>query len=76
MSKKKSKEETFTCPVGRFFMDIHQIRQSKSPVLMHLMQSRIEFLKAARSLIDAGIEHLEKRTEGKHSKKATKIEVQ
>ena len=76
MSKKKSKEEIVTCPVGRFFVDLQQICQSKSPVLKHLEQSRIEFLKAVRSLLDAGIEHLEKRSTGKGSKKATKIEVE
>ncbi|MFH1488203.1 MAG: hypothetical protein ABII06_04820 [Pseudomonadota bacterium] len=76
MSKKKDKEEVFACPVGRFFMDLHQIRPSKSPVVKHLQQSRIELLKAVRSLLDAGIEHLEKKAEGKGSKKATKIEVE
>jgi hypothetical protein len=76
MAKKNREEEPFVCPVGRFFMDLDKVWGSRSQFHKHLDQSRIEFLKALRSLMDERIDTLEKRQSGKDKKKATKIEVE
>ena len=44
--------------------------------MKHLRQSRLEFLKAMKCLLDAGIEHLEKKTDQAEAKKAMKIKVE
>ena len=75
MSKKKIEEEMVVCPVGRFFMDIGKASKGKSKFLKHMNQSRIEFLKAIRSLMDERIESFEKHDQEKGGKKAEKIEV-
>ena len=76
MGKKHRDEETVVCPVGRFFMDLEKASAKKSKFFVHLDRSRVEFLKALRSLLDESIEHLEKRERSGREKKATKIEVE
>jgi len=76
MAKEKTKEEVFTCPVGRFFAEFEKSSQDKSKFFKHLNQSRVEFLKAIRSLIDERIDNLEQKQDNKHGKKATKIKVE
>jgi hypothetical protein len=63
------------CPVGKFFMDLQKLSRSKSKFFEHMDLSRIEFLKAIRSLVDERIEGLEEKKRSKQEKKATKIEV-
>ncbi|MBW1801235.1 MAG: hypothetical protein JRJ85_10965 [Deltaproteobacteria bacterium] len=75
MSKKKIEEEIVLCPVGRFFMDIGKASKGKAKFFKHMNQSRIEFLKAIRSLVDERIESFEKQGQEKEKKKAEKIEV-
>lgn len=75
MAKEKIKEEGFTCPVGRFFAEWEKSSLEKSNFFKHLNQSRVEFLKAVRSLIDERIENLEQRQDEKKGKRATKIKV-
>ena len=41
--------------------------------MKHLRQSRLEFLKAMKCLLDAGIEHLEKKTDPQAAKKREKL---
>ena len=74
--EKHKKEEVVRCPVGRFFADLERARGEKSNFLKHLDSSRIEFLKAIRSLIDERIERIEKKASKKEKKKMTKIEVE
>jgi len=76
MGKKHPDDEMVICPVGRFFMDLQKTRAStrKSDFFEHLDKSRVEFLKALRSLLDESIDHLENRSGRK--KKATRIEVE
>jgi hypothetical protein len=76
MGKEKNESEMFVCPVGRFFSDLEKLSGKKSEFVRHLSQSRIEFLKAIRSLIDEKIEGLENKIEKKGKKKATKIKVE
>ncbi len=75
MAKEKVKEEMAYCPVGKFFWDMQKVSRKKSKFFDHLDQSRIEFLKAIRSLVDERIEDIEKRASTR-SKKMTKIKVE
>ena len=75
MSKKKKEEEVVLCPVGKFFLDLQKASGKKSEFFDHLSRSRVEFLKAIRSLVDEKIDNIEKKsTEAK--KKVTKIKVE
>jgi hypothetical protein len=76
MGKEKHKEEMVICPIGRFFSDLEELFGGKSKFFDHLNQSRIEFLKAFRSLVDERIESLEKKGPKKGKKRMTKIEVE
>jgi hypothetical protein len=73
---KKKEEEMVVCPVGKFFMDLQKLSRSKSKFFEHLDLSRIEFLKAIRSLVDERIEGLEEKKRSKQEKKATKINIE
>jgi len=73
MAKEKDKEEMMYCPVTRFFSDLENVFWRKSAFLEHLNNSRIEFLKAIRSLFDQRIDTLEKMA-AKREQKMPKIE--
>ena len=75
MAKEKHKEEMMYCPVARFFSDLEKVSERKSTFFEHLNSSRIEFLKAIRSLVDERIDSLEKMG-AKRGKKMPKIEVE
>ena len=64
------------CPVGKFFVDLEKACSKKSKFFEHLTGSRVEFLKAIRSLVDEKIEDLEKKGSTKARKKVTKIKVE
>jgi len=68
-------KEQFECPVGQFFGCLRKGLGPKSQFRRHLYKSKVEFLKAIRSLIDERIEELEKRAEAPQ-KKAVKVEVE
>ena len=72
---KQKEDEIVVCPVGKFFLDLQKGSRKKSKFFEHLDLSRIEFLKALRSLIDDRIEGLEEKKSSRQEKKATKIEV-
>jgi hypothetical protein len=67
--------ETFICPVGRFFSELERCGGRTSAFQEHLKKSRIEFLKAIRSLVEEGIERMEKQG-GEKGRKATRIDVE
>jgi hypothetical protein len=48
------------CPVAKLFSGLEKIPGRNSPFFEHLKGSRIEFLKAIRSLFDGRIDRLEK----------------
>ncbi len=73
---KQKEEEMVVCPVGRFFMDLKRGSHKKSKFFEHLDLSRIEFLRAIRSLIDERIEGLEEKKSSRQEKKATKIKIE
>jgi len=72
---KQKEEEMVVCPVGKFFLDLQRGSRRKSKFFEHLDLSRIEFLKAIRSLIDERIEGLEEKKSSRQGKKATKINI-
>jgi hypothetical protein len=76
MGKKHHDEEMVVCPVGRFFLDLEKTSARRPRFFEHLDRSRIEFLKALRSLLDDSIEDLEKKERSGRGKKATRIEVE
>ena len=78
MGKKHNEERVVVCPVGRFFMDLQEAWGSgkKSKFFEHLDRSKVEFLKALRSLLDDSIEAMEKKERSPRGKKATRIEVE
>jgi hypothetical protein len=76
MAEKKSEQETAGCPVGSFFEDLEKAFGKKSPFFKHMTQSKLEFMKGIRSLLDERIENLEKKRSGKPAKKMTKIKVE
>ena len=76
MGKKRHDEEMVICPVGRFFMNLEKASDKKSQFFEHLDRSRVEFLKALRSLLDESIERMEKRDRSGRKKKATKIDIE
>ncbi len=74
---KRIEEESYLCPIGRFFRDLERkVPRKKSKFREHLTRSRVEFLKAIRSLVDERIEELEKGPPEKGGKRETKIEVE
>jgi hypothetical protein len=76
MGKKADEREVALCPVGRFFLELEKVSGKKSDFLEHLTLSRIEFLKAIRSLVDERIEDLEKKGSKRGKRKAKKITVE
>ena len=76
MVEKKSKEDRVNCPVGTFFMDLERTFGRKSRFNKHLTQSKIEFLKGVKSLLDDRIEYLEKKDSKKAGAKLTKVKVE
>ena len=76
MAAKKNEQEPTGCPVGNFFEDLEKAFGKKSPFFEHMIQSKLEFMKGIRSLLDARIDHLEKMRSGKTGRKMTKIKVE
>lgn len=75
MAAKKSEQQMVICPVGKFFMDLENAFGKQTDFFKHMTQSRIEFLKAMRSLLDERIGSLEKKKGAKVKKRMTKIKV-
>jgi hypothetical protein len=76
MSNPKKEHDRTGCPVGKFFTELDRVFDRKSDFFQHMNQSRIEFLKAMRSLIDAGIERCEKRDDKRDKPKMNTIKVE
>ncbi len=75
MAAKKSEPQMAICPVGKFFMDLENVFGRQTDFFKHMKQSRLEFLKAMRSLLDERIDTLEKEETPKEKKRMTKIKV-
>jgi hypothetical protein len=76
MVEEMGKNEGICCPVGTFFKDLEKAFGKKSPFYKHMTQSKIEFLKGVKSLLDERIEHLEKKGSKKAGAKMTKVKVE
>ena len=76
MPSKNKKEEMCNCPVGAIFRDVEKTFGKKSNFLNHITQSRIEVLKAIRSLVDERIENLGKKSRRPSPKKMKNIRIQ
>jgi hypothetical protein len=76
MARKNEEGASFSCPVGSFFLDMEKMFGKKSKFFEHLGQSQLEFLKAVRSLIDQGIERVEKKGSSGPKRETTKIKVE
>ena len=76
MGKEKIEKEMVLCPVGRFFLDLEKVSGKKSRFFEHMNQSRVEFLKALRSLVDEKIDDLERKGSARGKKRVTKIKVE
>jgi hypothetical protein len=76
MGKKQNEEKVVVCPVGRFFMDLEKASARRSKFFEHLDRSKVEFLKALRSVLDESIEAVEKKERSGREKKATRINIE
>jgi len=74
MNRPRDERNMWWCPLGRFFLAFE--RRRDTGVFKHLKQSRIEFLKAVRSMLDERIERLEKSEEPGPEQKGTRIDVE
>jgi len=74
MAKSKNEPEAFLCPVGRFFSELERKAGKETDFHKHFNRSRVEFLKAVRSLVDARIDEIENPKKEK-KRKATRVEV-
>ena len=75
MPGKNTREEMCSCPIGTFIKDVEKTFGKKSNFFGHITRSRIEVLKAIRSLVDERIEILGEKRTGTDRKKMTNIEV-
>ena len=75
-SKKEGQKCGPFCPINSITSMVGQCLDRNSEVYKHLTKSRVEMLKAFRSLVDRRIEILEERIATTTSKKATKITVE
>ena len=76
MNRQNNEEESFSCPVGSFFMDMEKMFGRKTKFFEHMGKSRVEFLKAVRSLIDERIERMEKKSASGAKRKTTRVKVE
>ena len=76
MTRKKTTEEMCQCPMGAFFRDVEKVIGKKSGFRDHMTRSRIEVLKAIRSLVDERIEGLDKKKAKADSRKVKNIRVE
>lgn len=72
---KQEKKEISECPLCTLFTIGSRVFGKESEFYRHMINARIEFLQAIKSLIDSRIESLEKAKEAPKKKKFTRIEV-
>ena len=59
MPSKDSRHEKWNCPIGAFLGDVERTFGKESNFFDHITRSRIEILKAIRSLLDERIDGLD-----------------
>jgi len=75
-TKTEKGEGLLSCPVANLFADLQDMLGRKSGFFKHMNQSRIEFLKAMRALLDGRIQSLEERGSGRPARKKIRIKVE
>ncbi len=76
MTKKESTKEKISCPIGKFISAFGKQIGINSEFHTHMKQSRIEFLKAIRTMIDKRIDIIHQEKNCADKKKVTKIEME
>jgi len=76
MPSKNDRKEMCDCPVGAFWGDLERTFGKQSNFLDHITRSRIEVLKAIRSLIDERIDGLGNKEAKTNSRKIKNIDVE
>ncbi len=76
MVEKKGKEERITCPVGTFFAEHEKTFGRKSQFYKHMTQSRIEFLRGVKKLMDSRVKYHEKNGSKYTGAKMTDVNVE
>lgn len=75
-NKTEACDEKTLCPFGKIFKGLDDLSKNAPEFKEHLDRSRLELLKAVKTLVDAKIKNLEKRnTQGK-KKVARKITIE
>jgi len=64
------------CPLGKFFQGLEDVSRNAPEFMEHLARSRLELLKAVKTLVDSKIETLEKRKTPGKKKVARKITIE
>ena len=67
--------QTF-CPLGKFFQRFENLLKNAPEVCEHLSRSRLEFLKAIKTVLDSKIDTLEKKSKPGKRKVAKKITIE
>ena len=75
MASENSREDMCRCPVGSFIRDVERTFGKKSKFVDHMTQSRIEVLKAVRTLVDERINDLDRKKSASGKKRMTKVKV-
>ena len=78
MGKKETQADNAKelCPLGRFLQGLEDLSRNAPEFMEHLDRSRIELLKAIKTLVDSKIETLEKKGAPKKKKVAKKIIIE
>ena len=78
MAEKKSEagDAKALCPFGKFFQNLEDLSKNAPEFRKHLDRSRLELLKAVKTLVDSRIKTLEKRNTPGKRKVARKITIE
>ncbi len=78
MSRKKTEacDDKGPCPLGKFFKGFEDLSKNAPEFREHLDRSRLELLKAVKTLVDSKIKSLEKKGPYGKKKVARKITIE
>ncbi len=78
MAEKKSEagSDKALCPLGKFFQGLEDLSKNAPEFRKHLDRSRLELLKAVKTLVDSKIKNLEKKNTPGKKKVARKITIE
>ena len=78
MAEKKSEAGSAKalCPLGKFFQGLEDLSKNAPEFRKHLDRSRLELLKAVKTLVDSKIKNLEKKNTPGKRKVARKITIE